>query len=53
MERDVALRVGDKLECHFGRFDGVGGAELEAQAVDVGGRVERVVEDADVHCPFA
>ena len=26
---------------------------MEAQAVDVGGRVERVIEDADVHCPFA
>ena len=53
MERDVAAGVGNQLERYFGRLDGVGGGELEAQAVDVGGWIDGVVEDADVHCPFA
>ena len=53
VDGDVAFGVCDGLEGHFGRLDGIGGAEEEAQAVDVGWWVERVVEDADVHCPFA
>ena len=53
MERDLAFWVCEVLEYDFGRFDRVGAGECEAQAVDVGWWVDGVVEDADVHGPFA
>ena len=53
VQRDLALGLGEGLEDDFGRFDGVGGGEGEAQPVDVGRGVDGVVEDADVHGPFA
>ena len=41
------------MENDFGCFDRVGSGEEEAEAVFVAGWVERVVEDGDVHRPFA
>lgn len=53
VQGDLAFGRGDGGEDDFGGFDGVGGAEHEAEAVGVGGRVEGVVEDAEVHLPLA
>lgn len=44
--------LGSRAEDDLGRLDGVGGREGEAQAVEVCGRVERVIEDGDVELPF-
>lgn len=44
--------VGAIAEDDLGRLDGVVLGEAEAQAVQICGRVERVVEDGDVHLPF-
>ena len=44
--------VGRRAEDDLGRFDRVVLGECEAQAVEIGGRVERVIEHGDVHVPF-
>ena len=44
--------VGRRAEDDLGRLDRVVFGEGEAQAVEVCGRVERVVEHGDVHVPF-
>lgn len=50
VHRDGAVR--GREEDDFGRFDGVRGGEVETQAVLVGGRVDGVVEDGNIHLPF-
>lgn len=44
--------VGRGQEDDFGRFDRVGGGEVEAQTVLLCGRVDGIVEHGDVHLPF-
>lgn len=53
MQRNLPLRATQSHKDHLGSLDGVAGAEHEFEAVDVGGRVEGVVEDGEIHLPFA
>ncbi len=54
MKRYLALcGICDLYEDYFGRFDGVGRAELESETVFVARWIERVIEDVEIHLPFA
>jgi len=54
VQGDLAVDgAGEGQEDDFGRLDGVGGGEEEAEAVVVSRRVDGVVGDGKVHLPFA